>query len=353
MQTRRRTKKTSPWSGIRTAALVLTVICTLGFLAQTALANTYVITDGDQVKTHITYSTDPAAVLKEAGFSLDEDDTYTTQFGEGVLEITVQRSHTVTVNNCGETVQVESCGETVGQLLDRLGIQVDGDTRLSEAAGAQIYDGMVLTVERAVRVTETYTAVIPCEVTYYEDPSLPAGVEAVLTQGVDGQMECTASVVYENGVEISRTVLSQTVIVQPVNGVIALGTGEAQNVEAQCGLIIGDGIIITADGQVLTYTDTMVVEATAYTHTDEGCDTITATGTTVRVGTVAVDPKLIPYGTRMFIVSNDGKYIYGIGTAEDCGSAIKNKRVDLYYPTDGECWAFGRRDVTIYFLGSD
>ena len=69
------------------------------------------------------------------------------------------------------------------------------------------------------------------------------------------------------------------------------------------------------------------------------------------MGTVAVDPSLIPYGTRMFIVSNDGLYVYGIGTAEDCGGAIRGKRVDLYYPTLSECYAFGRRDCTIYFLG--
>ena len=77
----------------------------------------------------------------------------------------------------------------------------------------------------------------------------------------------------------------------------------------------------------------------------------TATGTTVRVGTVAVDPTVIPYGTRMFIVSNDGNYVYGIGTAEDCGGAIKGNRLDLYYPTDAECFAFGRIGCTVYFLG--
>jgi len=78
---------------------------------------------------------------------------------------------------------------------------------------------------------------------------------------------------------------------------------------------------------------------------------ITSTGTTVHVGTVAVDPRYTPYGTRMFIISNDGAYVYGISVAEDCGGAIKGDRVDLYFPTLKECFAFGRRDCTIYFLG--
>lgn len=351
MRARSRTKKPSLWGMVRTAALVLTLVCALTLLSQTALANTYVITDGNQVKTHITFASDPAAVLDEAGVALGEDDTYTTALEDGVYEITVRRSQTVAVNHGGTLLHTESVDETVGQLLTRLGIVLDGDTRLSHNPDQQVQSGMTVTVDRIVRVTETYTAVIPHEVTYYEDPSLPAGVEAVLVQGRDGQMLCTASVVYESGLETSRTVLSQTVAQQPVNGVVAVGTGAEQDPAAQCGLIIGDGIIITEDGQVLTYTDTMDVLATAYTHTDEGCDFTTATGTTVRVGTVAVDPRLIPYGTRMFIVTKDGTYIYGIATAEDCGSAIKNYRIDLYFPTDAECWEFGRRDATIYFLG--
>jgi len=60
---------------------------------------------------------------------------------------------------------------------------------------------------------------------------------------------------------------------------------------------------------------------------------------------------VIPYGTRMFIIANDGSYVYGIATAEDCGGSIKKDRVDLYYPTHGECIQFGRRDCTVYFLG--
>ena len=351
MRVRRRRRAPNPWPMTRTAVRVLFAVITLVLWSQSAMANTYVITDGDQIKTHVTFASNPADVLDEAGVALDEDDTYTTAQEGDVFEILVRRSHTVTVDHCGEIFQVESVDETVGQLLMRLGITVDEDTRLSQDAGYLIQSDLTVTVARVVRVTETYTAAISHEVTYYEDPSLPAGVEAVLIQGRDGQLACTAAVVYEGGVEVSRTVLSQTLVEEPVNGVVAVGTGVAQDTQAQGGLIIGDGIIITGDGQVLTFTGTMDVQATAYTHTDEGCDRITATGTTVRVGTVAVDPRLIPYGTQMFIVTKDGEYIYGIATAEDCGGAIKNHRVDLYFPTVDECWEFGRRDATIYFLG--
>lgn len=338
---------------IRIAALVVPLVLLL-LLSQTAFArNTYVITDGDRIVVHTTSATDPAVVLDEAGLALGEDDTYTTQSGLGVSEITVRRSQTVTINNCGQVTQVESSGESVQQLLSRQNISVGGDTSLSVSMDALTYDGMEINLSRTIRTMETYTAAIPHETVYCYDDAVPTGKTVVLTKGVDGQVSRTASVVYSDGQEVSRTVLSQTVIQQPVNEVIALGKGTKEVDPAYIPdyPVIGDGIIITTTGEVLTYTHTHQVLATAYTHTDEGCDFITATGTTVRIGTVAVDPRLIPYGTRMFIVTNDGEYVYGIATAEDCGGGIKGDRLDLYFPTYSECMQFGRRNTTIYFLG--
>jgi 3D (Asp-Asp-Asp) domain-containing protein len=155
-------------------------------------------------------------------------------------------------------------------------------------------------------------------------------------------------VTYINGTEAQRTVLSQTLVRPPVTEVIAVGTGEKTE---QTQPVISDGFITLPTGEILTYTDTATIRATAYTHTDAGCDLITSTGTTVRWGTVAVDPSRIPYGTRMFIIANDGSYVYGIATAEDCGGDIKGDRMDLYMPTYAQCREFGRRRCTLYFLG--
>ena len=170
-----------------------------------------------------------------------------------------------------------------------------------------------------------------------------------MVSGVPGQKQITANVTYLNWQETSRDVVTETVVKEPVNAVVVVGTGE--NTEGNGNMpAIGDGVIVTADGQVLTYSKTGQFKATAYTHTDAGCDMTTATGTTVHIGTVAVDPKVIPYGTRMFIVTNDGAYVYGISTAEDCGAAIKGNRLDLYFPTYDECIIFGVHMATVYFL---
>ena len=350
MQRRKRNEKKRMRFLLRVTALTIPMVLLL-LLSQTALAqNTYVITDGDRVVFHTSTATDPAAVLTEVGLSLGEDDTYTTQPGIVGSEITIQRSQLVTVNHRGEIFEVSSTEETVAQLLQQLNISLE-DMTVSVPLDAEPYDGMQIVVTHTVRATETYTASIPHETAYCSDASLPYGTEVVITEGIDGQALCTADVVYVEGQEVSRTVLQETVVTQPVQEVVAVGTGsEPLSLEDQRP-VIADGMIILPTGEVLTYYGTHKVLATAYTHTDAGCDFITATGTTVRIGTVAVDPTLIPYGTRMFIVTDDGQYVYGVSTAEDCGGGIKGDRIDLYFPTYEECMEFGRRPTTIYFLG--
>ena len=79
-----------------------------------------------------------------------------------------------------------------------------------------------------------------------------------------------------------------------------------------------------------------------------GADYCTATGTAVRVGTVAVDKQVIPLGTRMYIVSEKGDVVYGMAVAEDTG--VHGNRIDLYYNTYQECINFGRRTCSVYIL---
>lgn len=362
-------KMTKP---MRIAALLLPVICIVLLLSQTVFAkNTYLINDGGRVVFHTTYATDPVAVLDEAGLELGEDDTFTTQSGLGVSEITVQRKQLITINHGGNVLDVISYGETVESLLERLSLLLTKEDVVSVPLNAQTFDGLNITISRSVQMEETYIAVIPYETTYCYDPALAEGEEKVLTPGVDGQLLCTANVVYLDGEEISRTLLSEDVVSQPVNAVVAVGTyieqaapekepAEPPATQAPSPVVkpettgqpvIGDGYIITPDGEYLTYTSVQEFKATAYNNQDPGCTEFTAIGTYCRVGAIAVDPTVIPYGTRMYIVSNDGKYVYGIAVAEDCGGSIKGNRIDLYFDTVDECNTFGIRNCQVYFLG--
>ena len=336
----------------RLYVLTLTLILVLAMtalLSQTALAKTYVITDGERVVTYTTFATNPEEVLGQAGVTLSEEDTFTTQAVEGAAEITVCRARKITVQYHGQTTQTTSFGETAGELLHRLNLDVSGEDVVSHGLDEETYDGMILRIDRVETLCQTYTTTIPHEVTRCSDGTLPQGTEEVLTQGEDGELLCTAEVTYINGEEDSRRVLSETVTKMPTTEVIGVGAGPTA--EKSDAPVISDGYITLPTGEVLTYTHKDTVRATAYTHTDQGCDIVTATGTVVHWGTVAVDPRYIPYGTRMFIMASDGSYVYGIATAEDCGGDIKGDRMDLYMPTYEQCMEFGRRRCTLYFLG--
>lgn len=335
----------------RTLAVLIAITCLVSVLAQTVFAqNTYVITDGSHRIVHTTFTTDPARVLTEAGFDLEADDTYTTVTTDGVSKITVRRGKTVTVDNCGKILTVTGNGQTVAEILTRLGIPNNDEYTVTPALDTVATDGMQITVVRTVSVVETYVVEQAYETVTCEDPTLAKGQEKILVPGSVGMIQRKAEVVYTNAVEQSRTVIEETVLEPVVNQVVAIGTGEEVG-KTTTKPLIGDGVIVLPSGEILTYSRTEQFVATAYSKYNAGCDDYTATGTRVRWGVVAVDPTVIPYGTRMFIVSNDGKYIYGVSTAEDCGGSIKGNRLDLYMDTDAECFQFGVRDCTVYFLG--
>lgn len=329
------------------AVLVLAYIT--ANLIKAMAAQTYTITDGDVQVELTTFATDPGQVLGEAGLSLSEFDTFILpEMGQ----IHIYRANNIRILHHGRMLHASSTGESVEELLKRLRIPIEEEDILSHSLDSATFDGMLLQIDRQVQQQETYAVTVPHETVTCTDASLQSGSRKILTAGQDGELIRSAMVTYRNGKAINRQILQETMTVQPVTEVVALGTGpQPAAVNPRAMPVIGDGYIELPTGEVLTYTKTDTVRATAYTHTDAGCDTITATGTTVHRGTVAVDPRFIPYGTRMFIVSNDGAYVYGLATAEDCGGAIKRDRMDLYFPTYEECIQFGFRSCTIYFLG--
>lgn len=260
----------------------------------------------------------------------------------------------VTVVFRGQILRTSYREETIALLLSRLQLETTEEDILSHTPEAPVEPGMTVRIDRILTREETYTTTLPHDTTTCDDPTLPEGTWTVLIPGRDGELRTTAEVTYVNSREVSRKIITQRQTVAPVAEVVAQGTGPipqaAESVPTDLP-VIEDGYIRLPSGEVLTYTGTATVRASAYTHTDEGCDMITATGSRVHVGTVAVDPRYIPYGTRMFIMATSGSYIYGISEAEDCGGAIKGDRVDLYLPTYEECMEFGRRVCTVFYLG--
>lgn len=104
-----------------------------------------------------------------------------------------------------------------------------------------------------------------------------------------------------------------------------------------------DHYIETSRG-VMRYTKKCIMEATAYLPSDGDGECITATGLVARHGIVAVDPDVIPLGSRLYIPG------YGLAIAADTGGAIEGDIIDLCMESYDDCMDFGRQDVEVYIL---
>ena len=238
------------------------------------------------------------------------------------------------------------------------GVEVSERDRVTSALQA---DGSVaVTVERPVTTYEEQVVeLLPYDTLRQADPDLLLGEEQVVQAGVQGAVSARSRVVTDPDGSLSITSMGTTVS-QPVDEIVAYGTQVEPVTQSWLSVTDdvlthidanadGSGTLTTASGQELPYTQVLSCKATAYT-TQRQSWKKTATGTTARVGAIAVDPRVIPYGTRMFIVSADGSITYGVATAEDCGGNIKGNRIDLFFDTYDECVSFGVRACDVYLL---
>ena len=92
------------------------------------------------------------------------------------------------------------------------------------------------------------------------------------------------------------------------------------------------------------YSRTLSMTASAYTAYDDGNGSRTYRGSPVHKGIAAVDPNVIPLGTRMYIPG------YGYAIADDIGGAIKGNRIDLAFENRSQAFEFGVQRITVYIL---
>lgn len=365
------TAKTRRTAMLRRLALVILLTTTVILLTLPAFAQTkYVITDGDNVIVCLSNSSDPQRVIEEAGLELGESDTYTTLLSNGVNQIHINRVQMISVRERGQVFVVGSYGGTVADVLASLDISLSDSDVLSCGLDTQTYDGMTIAITRVTHETLEYDEVIPYGTRVFEDSTLAPGEEKLLLEGSNGLTHYVAQITYEDGEEVDRSILSQQMVTPAQDAILLKGVD--RSVMEQTYQNVDDYIVSTywyrytpptsseaedgeeklVPGTDLSYHAAVKFEATAYTCNSPNYlgDGRTFTGTDARVGVVAVDPSVIPLGTRMYIASADGEYIYGYCVAEDTGGLIKGNIVDLYYNTHDECMDFGRRDIIIYFL---
>lgn len=273
------------------------------------------------------------------------------------LEVKILNSYDLTINVDNEKKFVKSTAKTVGEVLAEQGIVLDSDDEVVPTADTALSNEMVIDVLRVEYVTREAEETIEFTSKTKYSSAMLKGTKKVTQEGQNG----TKTVVYKdkvvNGVVESSEVQSETVTKKPVTKITTVGTltkssglGNSKiekNGKPISELVMPSKYTIGANNVPTNYKYKITGRAAAYCQPGGK----TATGKAVIPGRVAVNPKQIPYGTEMWIVSNDG-VVYGYAVAEDTGGFAKKGyyTVDLYMNSNKQCRQWGDRGVTIYIL---
>ncbi|MCC8169746.1 MAG: G5 domain-containing protein, partial [Oscillospiraceae bacterium] len=193
---------------------------------------------------------------------------------------------------------------------------------------------------------------VPFEIEYVDDSSLHEGETFVLSDCSDGVKQITIKVTYRDGDEYYREVVSEEITVEPENKIIAKGTAKATPAP-QAKTTLSNSLSSDSGNTIngMKYSKKITMTATAYSTSpsENGGYTVSAMGNPLGYGIVAVDPSVIPLGSKVYVTSADGSWTYGVASAEDTGGAIKGNKIDLCYET-GSIGSFGRRSCVVYVL---
>lgn len=251
------------------------------------------------------------------------------------MQVTVERAVGAVVSVDGRHFAAAHPAETVGEFLEAAGVVLGPLDRVEPPLEEKLIPGTVI---RVVRVEEEWlvrTREVPYDTKRWAEPKWVVGETGILREGKPGLEEQRLRLTYENGRLVQALVEDAQLLEAPVDEIVGIGTRIlVHSMQTPAGLI--------------RYTDVLNMEATAYYPGPEStgiwADGFTSTGLRAGHGIVAVDPRVIPLGTRLYVPG------YGIAVAGDVGGAIKGNIVDLAFDTYREAMHFGRRQVQVYIL---
>lgn len=277
-------------------------------------------------------------VLNRTGITLAENQSVTPSLNTvitGDMNIYVYNSKNIKLTTNGTEMTVKAPEGTVENALNILGYEITDDDILNVDKNAQIEDDMKITLKKVTYVDEKSTEKISYKTVEKDSDDIMTGESEVSQKGVDGEKEVTKRCKYIDGKYDSTKVIDEKVTKKPVDKIVLNGTKR--------------GTTTDTSGAPVSYSYMVSGSGTAYTAAPGA---LTATGVPVYEGGVAVNPAIIPYGSKLYIEAADGSHVYGYATAIDTGGALMDGSaiVDLFYFSYDDCVSFGRRDVNVYVL---
>ena len=236
----------------------------------------------------------------------------------------------------GEEVKVSTFKKTVRELLSENKIQYDDDDIITPSLSSELKDYMEIKVVEVTQSQVTEKEDIPYSVKLIDDNDLLKGKTKVTQEGKSGEKEITYNLTYYDGKLVKKALEGEKISQEPVDKIVKKGIKEEVVVASRSttsrNSSSSESKASSASNSASKNGKHMVVQATAYAG-----DSITSTGTVPKWGTIAVDPRVIPYGSKVYIPQFNKTFI-----AEDCGGAIKGNIIDIFMNSESECYKWGR-----------
>lgn len=250
----------------------------------------------------------------------------------------------VVIRNGLETIPVVTNKNTVNEVLEENNIKINKQDIIKPYKEALVFPNQEIVISKVVNKNIYEEESIPFETITKENPEMFEGTSRVVQEGFVGKKQNFYNTTFINGEIFQKTLTSSNVLMNPTNKIIEVGTKKKVNTTV---IDSANKVILHKSGRNLKYKQKITMQATAY---DPTAGSKTAMGTKARVGAVAVDKRVIPLGSKLYVEGLGDYPSYGLCTAEDTGGAIKGNRIDLFYNSNAEALKFGRRNVNVYIL---
>lgn len=332
------------------ALLVIMAVSVLaGYFIYDSLKKELRIVDGESEIVVSTMGNDIETAFNQLGVFVESYDYISAPLstrlsGDAIQEIFIKRAVPVTITIDGKTTEVMTYYDTVGETIKNNGIVLGP---LDRVDGLDLDDpiqmGMNIKIIRVREEILTETEKIPYAIEEVPNEKMNKGEKRVIQPGVEGTLEKYYKLTYEDGRIVSREFMSEQVIEEPVTEIVEYGT--VPN-------------FMTSRGELVRYKKVIEMRATAYTssyedtgkHPDHPEFGICYTGLKAREGIIAVDPKVIPLYTRVYVEVIGSEPDYGFAIAGDIGSAVKGNLIDVYLDTREAVKKWGVKKVRVYIL---
>jgi 3D (Asp-Asp-Asp) domain-containing protein len=288
---------------------------------------------------HLTQAATVGDFLRErnivAGLHDYVDPSVDVPLSDGLL-ITYRAAVPVTIQTARRRVSAVTAAEDVGALLADERVDIGPDDVVRPALSDPCPARGIVRIAHVVVWTRSENRPIASKTIHRLNFSMTPGTTRTIAKGAAGERNVMVRFTQRDGGPVQRSVVASHVTRKPRARVVADGVGEYQAFER----FAAHGVERTA----YIAQSAMEMVATAYTASCAGCSGMTAIGRRAGHGIVAVDPRIIPLGTRLFIPG------YGVAVAGDTGGAIHGNRIDLGFNSMRDAMLFGRRQVTVYRL---